>query len=141
MDSGAFCSPSPNGRKVRRDSGTFMEGFGSFWNVQKPAEYTQKYSRMWPRQISFGFHSGSIRGGCPQMIWRSCSDSGSIRHLFVSDSGSAPNQRRIDPESPESIRFTPYSGRIGLNLFGRILFWCNPGLDLTIVCVSRRPPR
>ena len=52
------------------------------------------------------------------MIWRFCSDSGPIRNIFVSDSGSSLNQRRIGSESPESIRFMPYSVQIYSGEFG-----------------------
>ena len=53
-------------------------------------------------------------------------DSELIRDIFVSDSGSSQNQRRIISESTESFRFRLYSGRIGPNFYGRIRFWCNP---------------
>ena len=53
-------------------------------------------------------------------------DSELIRDIFVSDSGSSPNQRRISSESTQSFRFRLYSGRIGPNFFGRIRFWYNP---------------
>ena len=53
--------------------------------------------------------------------------------LFISDSRSSPNHRRMFRILP--IR--PCSGRIGPNLFGRIRFWCNPcfigGLDFNIL--------
>ena len=57
VDSGAFCSPSPNGRKVGRDSGTFVEGFESFWNVQNQLNILKTTPECDPDK----FHSGHIR--------------------------------------------------------------------------------
>ena len=57
VDSGSFCSPSPNERKVGRDSGTFVEGFGSFWNVQNQPNTLKTTTECGPAK----FHSGHIR--------------------------------------------------------------------------------
>ena len=57
MDSGAFCSPTPNGRKFVRDSETFVEGFGLFRNVQNQSNTLKNGPEYGPDK----FHSGHIR--------------------------------------------------------------------------------
>ena len=58
-DSGTFCSPSPNGRKIVRDSETFVEGFGLFLNIQNEPNTLKNGPEYGPDK----FHSGHIRDG------------------------------------------------------------------------------
>ena len=57
MDSGTFCSPSPNEQKFVRDFETFVEGFGLFCNVQNQPNTVINGPEYGPDK----FHSGHIR--------------------------------------------------------------------------------
>ena len=87
--------------------------------------------------VTFGSILASVRiairlySGRPKSIWVNSWQLCLIPNLFGtygSGSSRSPNQRCISSESTESIRFRPYSSRIGPKLFRRIRFWCNPCL-------------
>ena len=90
------------------------------------------------------FHSGHIGEvfgeNAHLFIWRFCSDSGSIRHLFVSDSGSSPNHRRIDPESAESIRLRHIRAELVQINSGEFGFGVSGAFHLTRILPNKFKP-
>ena len=99
VDSVAFCSPSPNGRKFVRDSETFVEVFSFVLKCSKPAEYLKKWFRIWPQQILLGPYSGYIRmefGRIRGGIWGIL---GRFWLIRIVRGGTTESSNQIDPNN------------------------------------------
>ena len=119
---GSILFSLPEWVKIQEGFWSILGGIRLVLKCSKPAEYPKKWSRIWPRQISFQPYSTYFR----MDSGKHSGHSRQVRAYPYFKLRSSPNQRRISSKSTKSIWFWSYLGKISLNLFERIRFWCNP---------------